>query len=92
MILLRKVQSPQLISLESPTLFVNKRKGNLRLCIDYCALNNVTVNNKNPLQRINDLFKPPRDACVLSKIDARTRYYQLRIREKNIPKTASTSR
>ena len=60
----------------------------LRLCIDYRRLNRVTVKNRYPFPRINDLFDPLRGARVYSKIDLRIGYHQLRVRETNIPKTA----
>jgi hypothetical protein len=60
--------------------------------VDYCALNEVTVKNKYPLPRIDDLFDQLRDACVFSKIDLRLGYHQLKIRECDIPKTAFISR
>ena len=73
-------------------LFAKKSDGTLRLCIDYRALNQVTIKNKYPLPRINDLFEQFRGAWVFLKIDLRTGYYQLKIRESDIPKTAFTSR
>src|SRR5262249_38607908 len=69
-------------------LFVKKKDGTLRLCIDYRELNKVTVKNKYPLPRINDLFDQLKGAIVFSKIDLRLRYYQLRIRDFDILKTA----
>ena len=60
----------------------------LQLCIDYRQLNKVTVKNRYPLPRINDLFDQLRGALVYSKIDLRTGYHQLRVRETDIPKTA----
>ena len=73
-------------------LFVKKPDGSLRLCIDYRGLNVVTIKNKNPLPRINDLFEQLQGARVFSKIDLRTGYYQLKIRDEDIEKTAFTSR
>ena len=60
----------------------------LRLCIDYRQLNKVTINNRYPLPRIDDLFDQLRGAQVYSKIDLHTSYHQLRVRETDIPKTA----
>jgi hypothetical protein len=68
-------------------LFVEKKDGTKRMCIDYRALNEVTVKNKYPLPRIEDLFDQLRGASVFSKIDLRSGYHQLRIRPTDIPKT-----
>ena len=59
----------------APVLFVKKKDGTLRLCIDYRQLNKVTVKNKYPLPRINDLFDQIRGATVFSKIDLRSSYH-----------------
>jgi hypothetical protein len=64
----------------------------MRMCVDYRALNEVTVKNKYPLPRINDLFDQLKGAKYFSKIDLRTVYYQLRIRLEDMPKTASVTR
>jgi hypothetical protein len=71
----------------APVIFVLKKDGTQRLCVDYHALNEVTVKNKYPLPRIDDLFDQLCGACVFSKIDLRLGYHQLKIRECNIPKT-----
>jgi hypothetical protein len=73
---------------EAPVLFVYKKDGTKRMCIDYRALNEVTIKNKYPLPRIEDLFDQLRGASVLSKIDLRSGYHQLRIRPADISKTA----
>jgi hypothetical protein len=70
----------------TPVLFVEKKDGTKRMSIDYRALNEVTVKNKYPLPRIEDLFDQLRGASVFSKIDLRSGYHQLRIRPSNIPK------
>jgi hypothetical protein len=72
----------------APMTFVLKKDGTQRLCVNYRALNEVTVKNKCPLPRIDDLFDQLCGACVFSKIDLRSRYHQLKIRECDIPKTA----
>ena len=73
-------------------LFTKKKDRTLRLCIDYRQLNRVTIKNRYPLPRIVDLFDQPRGARVYSKIDLRTGYHQLRVRKKDIPKTAFRTR
>jgi hypothetical protein len=71
----------------APVLFVEKIDGTKSMCIDYRALNEVTIKNKYPRPRIQDLFDHLRGAGVFSKIDLRLGYHQLRIRPLNIPKT-----
>jgi hypothetical protein len=72
----------------APVLFVEKKDGTRRMCIDYQALNEVTIKNKYPLPRIEDLFDQLRGANMFSKIDLRSGYHQLRIRPSDIPKIA----
>jgi hypothetical protein len=73
-------------------LFVQKKDGSQRMCVDYRSLNDVTVKNKYPLPRIEDLFDQMRGARVFSKIDLRSGYLQMKIRPSDIPKTAFSSR
>jgi hypothetical protein len=73
-------------------IFVLKKDGTQRLCMDYCALNEVTVKNNYPLPKIDDLFNQLCGACVFSKIDHRSGYHKKKIRECDIPKTAFVSR
>ena len=75
----------------APVLFAKKKDKTLRLCIDYRQLNRVTIKNRYPLSRIDDLFDQLR-ARVYSKIDLRTGYHQLRVRDTDIPKTAFRTR
>ncbi|KAA0047134.1 Retrovirus-related Pol polyprotein from transposon 297 family [Cucumis melo var. makuwa] len=76
----------------APVLFVKKKDGSMRLCIDYRELNKVTVKNRYPLPWIDDMFDQLQGATVFSKIDLRSGYHQLRIRDGDIPKTAFRSR
>jgi hypothetical protein len=72
----------------APMIFVPKKAGTQRLCVDYRALNEVTIKNKYPLPRIDDLFDQLCGACVFSNIDIRSGYHQLKVWECDIPKTA----
>ena len=76
----------------APILFVKKKDGTLRMCIDYRQINKVTVKNKYPLPRIEDLFYQLKEAGVFSKIYLRSGYYQLRVKEVYVPKTAFRTR
>ena len=76
----------------APVLFAKKKGKTLRLCIDYRQLNRVTIKNRYPLPRIDDLFDQLRGVRVYSKIDLRTGYHQLRVRDTDIPKTAFRTR
>ena len=67
-------------------MFAKKKDKTLRLCIHYRQLNRVTIKNWYPFPRIDDLFDQLREARVYSKIDLRTSYHQLRVREADIPK------
>jgi hypothetical protein len=76
----------------APILLVKKKDGIMRLCVDYRALNEVTVKNKYPLPWIDGLFDQLKGAKYFSKIDMRLGYYQLRIRSEDVPKTAFVTR
>ena len=76
----------------APFLFVKKKDGSLRLCIDYRELNKVTIRNQYPLPRIDYLFDQLQGARVFSKIDLRSGYHQLKIRSEDVPKTAFKTR
>jgi hypothetical protein len=75
----------------APVIFVPKKDGTQRLCVDYHALNEVIVKNKYPLPRIDDLLDQLCGVCVFSKIDFRSGYHQLKVRECDISKTVFTS-
>jgi hypothetical protein len=76
----------------APMLFVEKKDGTQRMCVDYRSLNEVAIKNEYPLPRIEDLFDQMKGAGVFSKIDLRSGYHQLRIRESDIPKTVFRTR
>ncbi|GKC77807.1 putative reverse transcriptase domain-containing protein [Tanacetum coccineum] len=76
----------------APVLFVKKKDGSFRMCIDYQELNKLTVKNRYPLPRIDDLFDQLQGSSVYSKIDLRSGYHQLRVREQDIPKMAFRTR
>ena len=83
---------PSIIPWGAPVLFVKKKDGSMRLCVDYRELNKVTIKNKYPLLRIENLFDQLHGAAVFSKIDLRTGYHQLRIKKEDVQKTAFRSR
>ncbi|GJW50411.1 putative reverse transcriptase domain-containing protein [Tanacetum coccineum] len=76
----------------APVLFVKKKDGSFRMCIDYRKLNKLTIKNRYPLPRIDDLFDQLQGSSVYSKIDLRSGYHQLRIREEDIPITTFRTR
>ena len=76
----------------APVLFVKKKDGTLRLCVDYRQLNKLTVKNKYPLPRIDDLFDQLNGASIFSKIDLRSGYHQLKIKDADVHKTTFRTR
>ena len=76
----------------APILFVKKKDGSFHICIDYRELNKLTIKNRYPLPRIDDLFDQLQGASYFSKIDLRSGYHQLWVQEEDIPKTAFRTR
>ena len=75
------------------TCFIREKKnGTLRMCIDYRQINKLTVKNRYPLPRIEDLFDQLKGASVFSKIDLRLGYYQLKVKDVDVPKIAFRTR
>nr|GEY20500.1 reverse transcriptase domain-containing protein [Tanacetum cinerariifolium] len=83
---------PRATPVAPPILFVKKKYGTLRMCIDYRELNKLTIKNRSPLPRIDDLFDQLQGLSIYSKIDLRSGYHQLRVRDEDIPKTAFRTR
>ncbi|GKC99424.1 putative reverse transcriptase domain-containing protein, partial [Tanacetum coccineum] len=83
---------PSSLPWEAPVLFVKKKNGSFWMCIDYQELNKLTVKNRYPLPRIDDLFNQLQGLSAYSKIDLRSGYHQQRVHEEDIPKTAFKTR
>jgi hypothetical protein len=87
-LLLKGYIEPSTSPYGAPVLFVRKKDGSLRLCIDYRALSKVTIKNNYPLPRIDDLLDRLNGSTCFSSIDLKSGYYQIPIYEDDIPKTA----
>nr|GFB84055.1 putative reverse transcriptase domain-containing protein [Tanacetum cinerariifolium] len=85
-------RAPYQLAPGAPVLFVKKKDGSFWMCINYRELNKHTVKNRYPLPRIDDLFDQLQGSRVYSKIDLRSGYHQLRVREEDIPKTEFRTR
>nr|GEW35130.1 putative reverse transcriptase domain-containing protein [Tanacetum cinerariifolium] len=83
---------PSILPWGAPVLFVKKKDESFRMCIDYQELNKLTVKNRYPLPTIDDLFDQLQGSSVYSKINLRSGYHQLRLRDEDIPKTAFRTR
>ena len=83
---------PSVFSYGAPVLFVQKKEGTLRLCVNYRALNKITVKNRYPLPRIDELLDKLVDAKYFTKIDLCSGYYQIRIKREDTSKTIFRTR
>nr|GEW07913.1 putative reverse transcriptase domain-containing protein [Tanacetum cinerariifolium] len=88
----QRLYKTQFLTLGAPVLFVKKKDGSFRMCINYHELNKLAVKNRYLLPRIDDLFDQLQGSSVYSKIDLKSGYHQLRVREEDIPKTAFRTR
>ncbi|KAJ9532073.1 hypothetical protein QJQ45_003746 [Haematococcus lacustris] len=87
-LLAKKLIEPSCSPYGAPVLFVEKRDGTLRMCVDYRALNKLTVRDRYPLPRIDDLFDKLQGKTIFSSLDLQSGYHQIRITPEDVPKTA----
>ncbi|KAJ9533253.1 hypothetical protein QJQ45_018374 [Haematococcus lacustris] len=87
-LLAKKLTEPSCSPYGAPVLFVEKRDGTLRMCVDYRALNKLTVRDRYPLPRIDDLFDKLQGKTIFSSLDLQSGYHQIRITPEDVPKTA----
>ncbi|KAJ9521984.1 hypothetical protein QJQ45_024869 [Haematococcus lacustris] len=87
-LLAKKLIEPSCSPYGAPVLFVEKRDGTLRMCVDYRALNKLTVRDRYPLPRIDDLFDKLQGKTIFSSLDLQSGYHQIRITHEDVPKTA----
>ncbi|GJY74785.1 putative reverse transcriptase domain-containing protein [Tanacetum coccineum] len=85
----QRLHKTQFLTFGAPVLFVKKKDGSFRMCINYRELNKLTMKNRYPLPRIDNLFDQLQGSSIYSKIDLRSGYHQLRVREQDISKKAS---
>ena len=83
---------PSISPCGAPILFVKKKDGSLRLCIDYRQLNRATIRNQYPIPRIDELFEQLQGSQVYSNIDLRSSYHPLKVWENDVSKTAFRTR
>ena len=88
----KKYIRPSVSPWRAPVIFVKNKDGTMQLCIDYRQLNKMTIKNRYPLPRIDDLFDQLRGATVFSKIDLRSGYHQVRIKDEDIFKATFRTR
>lgn len=87
----KKFSRPSVSLWGAPMLLLKKKNCSIRLYVDYQQLNKVKIKNKYPLSRIDNLTDQLVGACVFSKIDLRSRYHHIRVKDEDIPKTTFTT-